>query len=46
MSTALNVRHPLDLLVVIQCEVNTKYPAIFEFDQISAVKLIHLLDSY
>jgi len=46
MSAALNVKHLLDLLVVIQCKVNAKYPAIFEFDQISAVKLICLLDSY
>jgi hypothetical protein len=46
MSAALSVRHPLVLLVAIQCEVNARYPTIFEFDQISAVKLIFPLDSY
>ena len=30
MGAALNVRHPLDLMAGIQCEVNTGYPAIWD----------------
>ena len=30
MGVALNVRHPLDLMAGIQCEVNARYPAIWD----------------
>ena len=30
MGAALNVRHPLDLMAGIQCEVNARYPAIWD----------------
>src|SRR6267142_4083491 len=30
MGVALNVRHPLDLMAGIQCEVNARYPTIWD----------------